>query len=71
MIYMTCSDLAPVLSSFFLVSTQCFVAGFLSVSDPVDLTFVASLWMPLLQNFLQHFLVKPHFTYDSSRETCR
>jgi hypothetical protein len=69
-----CSNLVPILYSFSLVSTQQFLAVFLSRSDPVDLTLLISLWMPVVlvtailgtlqQNFLQHFLVEPHFTYD-------
>jgi hypothetical protein len=43
-----CSNLAPILSSFPLVSMLHFLAGFLSRSDPVDLILLISLWMPVM-----------------------
>jgi hypothetical protein len=42
-----CYNLAFVSSNFSSVSTWCFLAGFLSISDPVDLIFLISSWMPL------------------------
>jgi hypothetical protein len=67
-----CFNLAPITFSFSLICTQRFLEGFLSRSDPVDLTLLISLWMPvvlgtvipgnLLKNFLQHFLAEPYFT---------
>jgi hypothetical protein len=71
-IYVVYSNLAPVLSSFPLVTTQRILAGFLSRSDPVDPTLFIRSWLhPCLgtvilrnpkQNLLRHFQSKPHFT---------
>jgi hypothetical protein len=40
-------NLVPISSSFSLVSTQCFLAGFFFRSDTVDLILLISSWMPL------------------------
>jgi hypothetical protein len=43
-----CFNLALISSGVSLVSTWHFLAGFLSRSDPVDLTFLISFWTPLV-----------------------
>jgi hypothetical protein len=68
------SNPAPISFVFSSVST-----GFLSRSDPVDLTFLTSLWMPVVlgnviprnlrRNFLRHFVQEPHFTHDLHKNT--
>jgi hypothetical protein len=74
------SNVALISYVFSLVITQRLLAGFLSRSDPLHLTLLTSLWVPVVlgtvilrnlrQNFLQHFLAELHFTYDSCRKAC-
>jgi len=46
--------------------------GFLSRSDPIDLTLLLSLWKPLVLHTvvtLGNFLAEQHFTYVSYHNT--
>jgi hypothetical protein len=42
------SNLTSISCNFSSVSTLCFLAGFLFRSDPLDLIFLITTWMPLL-----------------------
>jgi hypothetical protein len=44
-VWAVAESLISIMSSFSSVSTQHFLAGSLSRSDPVDLTLLISLWM--------------------------
>jgi hypothetical protein len=56
-----CSSLSPVSSSFSLVSTQCFLEGFLSRSNFINkLMDACYAWNCVPgENFLRHFQVEP------------